>query len=792
MKIRCLLFALCCAFSAQAQRLTGHLESPSREPVAYATVVLLREGVQAAGATTDSLGRFALAATPGVYRLQARHLAYRPLEREVSVTATMNLGAVQVEEATTAVDDVVVRATAITRQADRFVVSVGDLPALAGKDGAELLAQAPGVWLDDEGVAINGMKGVKVFVNDRELRLTGDKLTTYLRGLTSTDIARIEVIPQAGAEYGADARGGVLRIVLRRRSENGMNGSFTVTSSQSSRLEGYAPSGNLNLRTGRWTLTAAGTGVFIPRATGHFDETRDYNTDAQQFAGRSAFDTQSRYGSGRVGIFFDPAPRHALGIEAEYASTHREAPSEASTTIAQYGLQTLTESRYGQRSNEASFSATFNYMYKLDTLGSSLKFLADYTRQRDRGDNDYSTHFSAYDFSRDTLYRSTTAARYDIFSSEVALKKGLGRAMKLRSGLKYTRNRLSDEALYEGHGGAEWVVRPEYNYALAYTEQIAAAYLSLSADVGRWSLSAGLRGEYTATDGRQSKVQKSYFGLFPSASATYAFNVLRTWMLSAQYSRNIERPGFHALNPARIQFSDYSYQIGNPALRPIYINRFSLTVIWKYRYTLTIGGNLHSDLIREVCKTDPEDSAVSYITPENHYRENHWFAALSAPVQLARRWSLNVNLVGVRQDIRLTRQSGKLGNWLLFANATTGLTLPAKFYAEATYAYNSRLYSGNSEVAPRHTLSVTLKKRLCKDRLSLSLSVQNLFDAPQSYISRTGEFVRATDGVTALSARYCKIGITWTFRSGREVKARQAESTATAERLRLKKPEQQQ
>ena len=45
-------------------------------------------------------------------------------------------------------------------------------------------------------------------------------------------------------------------------------------------------------------------------------------------------------------------------------------------------------------------------------------------------------------------------------------------------------------------------------------------------------------------------------------------------MLIGQYGRYIERPTFSALNPNRIQTSEYSYLIGNPMLRPTYINKF--------------------------------------------------------------------------------------------------------------------------------------------------------------------------------------------------------------------------
>ena len=62
------------------------------------------------------------------------------------------------------------------------------------------------MWLSDGTISINGAQGAKVFVDDREIRLTGEELLAYLRSLKSEDIKRIEVIPIAGVEYEASTK----------------------------------------------------------------------------------------------------------------------------------------------------------------------------------------------------------------------------------------------------------------------------------------------------------------------------------------------------------------------------------------------------------------------------------------------------------------------------------------------------------------------------------------------------------------------------------------------------------
>jgi len=82
------------------------------------------------------------------------------------------------EDSTYALQEVVVRTSPVKRKADRFILSV---PPAQNKDGVELLQQAPGVWLSDERISINGSSGTKVFVDNREIKLTGEMLIGYLR-----------------------------------------------------------------------------------------------------------------------------------------------------------------------------------------------------------------------------------------------------------------------------------------------------------------------------------------------------------------------------------------------------------------------------------------------------------------------------------------------------------------------------------------------------------------------------------------------------------------------------------
>lgn len=130
--------------------------------------MLLSGEKQVGGAVANSDGDFSMEAEAGKYRLVVQCLGYEPLRKEL-ILPIKRRDSLILDLLNHVLREVVVQAKNIERKADRFIMSV--MPS-AGKDGTELLSQAPGVWLSDETISINGAQGTKVFVDDREIRLT--------------------------------------------------------------------------------------------------------------------------------------------------------------------------------------------------------------------------------------------------------------------------------------------------------------------------------------------------------------------------------------------------------------------------------------------------------------------------------------------------------------------------------------------------------------------------------------------------------------------------------------------
>lgn len=237
----------------------------------------------------------------------------------------------------------------IRREADRhFVVDVANAPA-ANRQGRHRAAGTRTGRLDRRREDLRKRQvGSKVYVNDRELRMEPEQLLTYLRSLRAEEIQKIEVVPTTGADYDADSSGGIIRITLRKRRENGLDGSLSMRTTQNGRHHFYTPSGNINIHTGRLDLYASAW-ADLGKDTAVSDEHTDYTTGDTNLTSHSEIAERDRNFGGSIGSVFEISPKHSIGAEFEYWRNNEKGPNDSYTDFTDAGVVTRTQSRYDTR-----------------------------------------------------------------------------------------------------------------------------------------------------------------------------------------------------------------------------------------------------------------------------------------------------------------------------------------------------------------------------------------------------------------------------------------------------------
>lgn len=692
------------------------------------------------------------------------------MERTLRVGENLDMGDVVLEEQATEIGNVVVSAQMIRREADRFVVDVANSTGAIGKDGVEVLKQSPGVWVDDDGISINGSEGTTVYINDREVRLSGEELVQYVRNLRAEDISKIEVVPQTGADYDADSTGGVLKITLKRRLDDGMMGSVRMYGTFGDMGSVYSPSASLNYHVGRFDLSASGwyTNLDTRMLT---SERTEYSTIGALMEAASENREQDSDGGMSFSAVAEVRKNHSLGVSFDYWRWNDASPTDSYTSYKTSAGERLSESRYDAYDRRSNYNATLNYIIKTDTVGSQLKFIADYTQRDTRTGADNSSRVTDMGSTIDSLYNNRNNSLFRVATASAAWDKVLSEHWTLKSGAKYTYNEINSDATYRYLNGGAWVPSVVDDYDISYTENIGALYAIASMRYGRWSAVAGLRGEYTYTYGKGADMDDSYFSLFPNANLSYSLDADGKHSIVAQYSRTISRPGFWNLTPNRMQISDYTYQIGNPLLDPSYVDNYSVTAVVAYKYSITLNASIIRNAIQQMSVADSVDPRMVCLSWFNMPVLNYYSVNVSLPLTITKWWDWNTNLMGMIYDQRLTPEDPKVSRTMAQWSSQMNFKLPHNFFIDCDYYGNTNVVVGNVRVKSLHNLSMTLKKRF-GDAWTVTCALRNIVASRQDLIFTQDDFERRVrvDGYgRKLDVR---VGVSWNFKSGKAFKAK--------------------
>ena len=775
-----LLGAVAMEASAQVkQSLSGRIVSESGEAIAYATVVLTDEGSQVAGGATNANGEFTLSAPTGGYLLSVRYIGYKSVEREIVLEKSTNLGDITLESESTEIDEVVVTAQLIRREADRFVVDVANSPMSIGKDGEELLKSSPGVWIQDDAISINGNSGSKVYINDREVKMEKEQLIAYLRSLRADDIQRIEVIPQSGADYDASSSGGIIKITTKKHLNMGLMGSASLVAQASRGLYNVMPSVSLNYSQGK--LNAYGRiGVGTMRQNYITAEHTDYSNSTIIDA-ESELINKSLWGGGNVGVVYDITDRHSVGGEVEFNHYGGRGTTDTWSERQSLGAMTRSEGMYNNSSHVNVLTTTLNYIYKLDDGGSTLKFIGDYTRSFNPNANGYVD--SA--MGRDSTYRDATRSLYQLATATIALDKNINQKLSIKAGVKYTYHNNSNVGIYEHLAEGAWITNTDRSYNIGYTENIGAAYLIASARLGHVSLVGGLRGEYTSFRSADGLVNQNYFDLFPNANISYSITKDGAYSLVAQYSRTISRPSFWALSPNETKISEYMIQRGNPNLKPAYDNSLSITGVLKYKYSITLGMSIKQNAQHQTTLQDSSNPEVLIMQHINYPTINSFFATANLPFQFTKWWSANVNLMAMYLGQRIFPDDPVRHNLMAMANAQMTFTMPKNHFIELSGRYMHGVVAGNTRLSDMGNMNVAFKKRMLDNKLTLSLGVNNLIPVKQQITIEEASFKRTMIIDQPWMRPTFNFSVSYNFNAGKQFRAKSVESGSAEDRSRL-------
>lgn len=781
------LFASTFTAIAQEYTIKGRVIDSHKTPIPYATVVMLHDGKQAEGGVTNDQGLFVLKATAQNYLLVVAYMGYDEIQKQIELRNDVNLGDITLQETNVEIGEVVVKANLIRREADRFIVDVANSPHAVGRDAADALKLAPGVWVSEDNISINGASGTKIYINGRETRMSDAELINFLRSMPADEIQRIDVIPQTGAEYDASMRGGVIDITTKRKVDTGFMGNVSMR--VTGRPDAYRMRPSLSLNYNREKLNIYGrvNSTFSENNTEASEQTL-YREGTDINSATEMNDNTNTLGA-HGGIIYEFNERHSIGAEYKYYLLKSNNTTLTKTCYLAHGDEYGSNGDYVSHRDVQRSTATMNYIYKLDDKGSELKILADYTNSKIPDSNNYHDIIDIGEMNpapRDSIYRSDSHSHYHLATATASIEKVISPKLQLRAGVKYTFNKNTSVSNHEWESAPNhWQHNDMLSYDIGFTENIGAAYMAATANLGRWSLVAGLRGEFTDFHSADKSIKQDYFDLFPNANVSYSLSEDGSNLLIAQYSRTILRPSFWELSPYESKSSEYTVMRGNPNLKATYNNSVSLTTVLGYKYSMTVGMNIRKNTIEVLSSRDDAESNLIVLMPTNLSSATDYFANISAPIDITKWWSVNLSIMGQYLSQRFSDADATRRHFMGMGNLSLAFILPKGFYIDVDGYFSSNNVAGNIELGGMGDVNVAIKKQMFDKNLTVTLGVNNIISPKLKSSVNEEEFTSHTERYSSVLRRNVSISASWRFNTGKKFRAKSVESGSQEDILRL-------
>jgi hypothetical protein len=246
----------------------------------------------------------------------------------------------------------------------------------------------------------------------------------------------------------------------------------------------------------------------------------------------------------------------------------------------------------------------------------------------------------------------------------------------------------------------------------------------------KWNGQLGLRLENTNANGHQVttnvKFDRHYTQLFPTAYLQYLANKNNSFVLN--YGRRIRRPNYQSLNPF-ISFLDrYTYQQGNPNLKPQFSHNIELSNTYKNFFTTTLNYSRTTDIIQEVIEQN-EEKSETYVKQSNIAKQRQFGISFSANKAITKWWTTNiyVNVFNNKFDGIVNNAPVSITATTFIYNGSQQFKFAKTWTGEVSGLYRSGSIEGVIQTRPVGMVSAGLGKQIMKGKGTVRLNVRDVF-----------------------------------------------------------------
>jgi iron complex outermembrane receptor protein len=773
---------------ANTGKVTGTVIDGNTRTIESATITLLRikDSSVAKMAVAGKTGSFSFEAVPaGQYVVSVTAVGHtKAFSEAFTITAdkqNITLKTIELVPAAKSLGVVTVtsKKPLIEQKVDRTIVNVEASVTNVGNSALEVLEKSPGVTVDKDGnISLKGKQGVVVMIDGRPSYLSGPDLANMLRSMSASQLDQIEIMTNPSAKYDAAGNSGIINIKTKKNKQFGYNGSITTGYTQGKHPR-FNDNVNFNYRNGKFNLF---TNLSYNR--NHREEqlligrnfrestTKDIVTIFDQVA---KMDNQSNFYSAKAGVDYFASKKTTLGVVLSTYYNPSTWVSNTNTKIydPSYNLQSTTSAYTRNDAKWKNFSGNFNLRTVIDSTGQELSADLDYVQYSSTSAqplvSSYFDNMGHLTKTPDTLM-GTLPQNITIYSGKADYTLPLKKNAKFEAGIKSSYVKTDNNASYDSIQNGQYVHDFNRSNHFVYEENVNAAYLNFNTPLGKkWNGQFGLRAENTNAKGNQLTTnivfKRNYTQLFPTAYLQFTANKNNQFVLN--YGRRINRPDYEDLNPF-IHFLDrYTFEKGNPDLKPQFSHNIELSHTYKGFLTTTLNYSRTTDIIQQVIEQN-ELNNETFIKKANIATRNQFGLTVTAYKDVTKWWSGNVyvNVADNRFKGIVNNEPVSLGILGFTMQVQQQFKWGKGWAAELSGFYRTKGVEGVIFIQPIGQVNAGLSKQIMKNKASLKLNVRdifhgNVFKGSSRYGNVDAHFKDIND------SRAVSLAFSWKFNKGK-------------------------
>ncbi|MFD2564041.1 outer membrane beta-barrel protein [Aquimarina rubra] len=705
----------------------GNVTDQNQESLIFANVIVYQDKTDtaiSAMATSEKGEYFFENIKAGSYRIEVSMLGYDTKISEIfSLSNTGSELVMNFVLQSEQLDEVLItyKKPIIKQTAEKLIVDI-EKSEMINTNLQDVMKKVPGVIVTNGNINYGGQSNIKILINGK----TTDYMdvASLLREMPADNIVRVELIQQPGAEYDAEGSGPIVNIILKKNVKLGTHGNIRstigyvddLTYGTSASVASYRNKLNWQASAG-YNRSSWREDLIISRQV--LDETYDQTSI-------SPFDPETYRLSGGVDYYVNNT--NTIGINANRIQSLSDRITKNNTTVSNGNTSAtlLTDNSY----DRDRITYTFNPYYEYDDQKNKITLDFSYIDYMFKNENNlFQIEESPIEYNNQRYFQN---ADFEIFTYQGDYKRTQNDNFSWGLGAKYSQvNSDSDlQALTENDQG-EFINNENQSNRFLIDESILAVYSKFNAKYNKWSFSGGLRWEESDTEGtsvtqnetRSRKISK----LFPSLSL--GREITEEIGVNVAYSYRIQRPSYSSLNSFVYYYDPFTFEEGNPNLKPAFTNSFRFNLTYEDQPFFSVSYGQTKDALFEII-TQNDTSAETSRSVINLAENNNFTASLFGPLDFIKGLGGYTGIIVNYNEYTSERLTPALdlSQWSLTWYTSAEYQLPWDINSEISGYYSTGGLEGQIEYKWMAGVDVAVSKKFMNDRLKVSLEFEEILN----------------------------------------------------------------